>query len=361
MWQRGIVRGTTIFGGTLLIALLCMAGTSFSWSRDYSSLVELLRLQDKQEAPLYAFNTFEQGFDEDGHALDLRFFNEHPALVRNIRRDLGHGEIAWRLEHSRHRLLFVPERREKLARLFEQYCAHVIDYTLQEIRLENPYTEIVTLARENPELPGEGVTVFLVHNLVEEVVGTYIFSNPFRKSLKIDLSRKTFLGEVGSYTTNICFGESGEPEILRDRFTIWQTTARNPFTVLSVPMEETLHIALREHTHRAIQEQLGPDGAIGVASLQEIVDHWMAVEEALVGGVMYALLPPFLRRYAKNLPDTFIEKDLESRRKFEQYRYLGRAIEVVHRVGYEEAIRTYTDHPKDFKMLLGRPPALHHS
>jgi hypothetical protein len=350
-----------IVGGALLMAFLLMALSSFPRPRDYSSLVELLRLQHKEEAPLYAFNTFEHGLDEDGHALDLRFFNEHPALVSNIRRDLGDGEIAWRLEHSRHRLLFVPERREKLAGLFQDYCAHVIDYTLRETKLENPYVGIVALAKERPELPKQGVSVFLVHNLAEEVVGTYVFSSPIRKSLKIDLSRKTFLGEVGSYTTNICFGESGEPEIERDRFTIWQTTARNPFTVLSVPVEETLHIALREHTHRAIQEQLEPNAARGVETLEETVDQWIAVEEALVGGVMYALLPPFLETHAKNLPNSFIEEDIESRGKFKQYTHLRIAIQVVDRIGHEEAIRRYADHPKHFKALLGQPSRPDHS
>lgn len=344
-----------------MIAFLLLPRFTFPKSKDYSSLVELLRLQHKEEAPLYAFNAFEENLGEEGHPLNLRFFNEHPTLVRDIRRDLGHGEIAWRLEHSRHRLLFVPERREKLARLFEDYCTHVIDYVLQETRLEDPYVEIVTLAEENPELPKKGVTVFLVHNLAEEVVGTYVFSNPVRKSLRIDLSRKTFLGEVGSYTTNICFGDSGEPEIIWDSFTIWQTTARNPFTVLSVPVEETLHIVLREHTHRAIQEQLRPETAKGAESWGEVVGDWMAVEEALVGGVMYNLLPRYLKRHAKTLPDSFIEEDIESRGKFKQYLHLRRAIEVVGKLGHEEAIRMYRDHPKKFRMLLGQPYALNHS
>ena len=350
MWKRGLFRKTALVTGTLLVAYLLLPRVTLPKPKDYSSLVEILSLQDEKEAPLYAFNAFEEDLDEDGHLLDLKFFNEHPTLVRNIRRDLGHGEIAWRLEHSRHRLLFVPERREELARLFEAYCAHVIDYVLQETKLENPYVEIVTLAQETPALPEKGVTVFLVHNLAEEVVGTYVFSNPIRRSVKVELSRKTFLGEAGSYTTNISYGDSGEPAILWDSFTIWQTKARNPFTVLSVPVEETLHIGLRKHTHRAIQEQLERAAA---EPLKEIVDDWVAVEEALAGGVTYALLPRFLKRHAKNLPASFIEDDIESRGRFQQYLHLRRAIEVVGALGHKEAIRMYKDHPKNFKMLLG--------
>jgi len=333
MWQRGSLRAITIVGGVLLVAFLFMPRSSFPRPRDYSPLVELLKIQQKEEAPLYAFNPFEDASDEEDNLLGLRFFNENPSLVRNIRKDLGPGEIEWRLEHSRHRLLFVPEKRERMARLFKDYCGHVIDYTLEQTKLENPYVEIVTLAEEIPELPKKGVAVFLVHNLAEEVMGTYVFSNPNRKSVKVDLSRKKFLGEVGSYTTTIFLQGQGEPEFRWDRFTIWQTTARNPFAVLCVPVEETLHIAVREHTHRAIQEQFEANSAKDAGDLEGIVADWMAVEEALVGGVVHALLPRFLKSYAKNLPDSTIEEDIASRNEFEQYQHPQRAIEVVRDLG----------------------------
>lgn len=352
MLQRGSLRAITIVGGVLLAAFLFLPRSSFPRARDHSPLVELLKTQQKEEAPLYAFNPFEDAFDENASSLGLRFFNENPRLVRNLRNDLGPGELEWRLEHSRHRLLFVPEKRERLARLFQDYCGHVIDYTLEQTKLKNPYVEIVTLAKEIPELPEEGVTIFLVHNLAEEVMGTYVFSNPGRKSVKIDLSRKTFLGEVGSYTTNIFLRGKGEPEITWDRFTIWQTTARNPFTVLCVPVEETLHIAVREHTHRAIKEQFEANAAKDAEELEGIVTGWMAIEEALVGGVVHALLPGFLKSYAKNLPDSTIEEDIKSRSEFEQYQHLQRAIEVVGELGYEGAIRIYADHPGKFKELV---------
>jgi hypothetical protein len=342
----------TIVGGILLVAFLSIPRSTFPRPRDYSPLVELLKTQQKAEAPLYAFNPFEDAFDKDADSLGLRFFNENPRLMRNIRKDLGTGEIEWRLEHSRHRLLFVPEKRERMARLFEAYCGHVIDYTLQQTKLENPYVEIVTLAKETPELPEEGVTVFLVHNLAEEVMGTYVFSNPARKSVKIDLSRKTFLGEVGSYTTNIFLQGGGEPEFTWDRFTIWQTAARNPFSVLCVPVEETLHIAVREYTHRAIQEQFQANAATDAEALEGIVADWMAIEEALVGGVVHALLPRFLKSHARNLPDSSIEEDIKSRREFERYQHLERAIEVVGELGHEKAIRIYADHPGKFKELV---------
>jgi hypothetical protein len=352
MRKRGFLGAITIAGGLLLVVSLLVPRSSFPRPRDYSPLVELLKTQHKEEAPLMAFSPFEEGLGEDANALGLRFFNENPGVVRDIRRDLGAGEIEWRLERSRHRLLFVPERRERMATLFEDYCGHVIEYTLEQTKLENPYVEIVTPARGTPRLPEDGVTIFLVHNLAEEVMGTYVFSNPGRKSVRIDLSRKTFLGEVGSYTTNIFLHGQGKPEFRWEKFTIWQTTARNPFAVLSVPVEETLHIAVREHTHRAIREQFEGNASKESEVLEAIVADWMAVEEALVGGVVHALLPRFLKSHAKNLPDSTIEEFVESRSEFERYQHLDRAIAVVRELGHKKAIRIYADHPGKFRDRL---------
>ena len=352
MPQRRPLRAITIVAGLLLVAFLFLPRSSFTRPRDYSPLVEYLKTQQKEEAPLYAFNAFEKGFDEDANLLGLQFFNENTSLVRDIRKDLGPGEIEWRLEQSRHRLLFVPEKRGRMARLFEDYCGHVIDYTLKRTKLDNPYVEIVTLAQQTPELPEQGVTIFLVHSLAEEVLGTYVFSNPDRKSVRIDLSRKTFLGEIGSYTTNIFLQGKGRPEFTWDRHTIWQTTARNPFSVLCVPAEETLHIAVREHTHRAILEEFDANPSKAGEELEQIVADWLAIEEALVGGVVHALLPGFLKRHAKNLSDSTIDEFLESRNEFEQYQHLEKAIRVVREMGYKKAIRVYADHPGKFKERL---------
>jgi hypothetical protein len=352
MRKRDLFRGIAVATGTCIFAFFCISSDASPKPGDYSRLVEFLNLQQQEESPLYAFNTFEDDVTPDSPQTDLRFFNEHPTLVRNIRNDLGNGSIQWRLEHSRHRLLFVPETREAFARLFEGYCRDVIDYILRKTDLENPYVTIETLLREKPDLSQSGVHVFLVHNLAKEVVGTYVFSNPIRESIMIEISRKTFLGEVGSYTTNIRFRPSGEPEFLWDSFTVWQTTAKNPFAVLCVPVEETLHIALRDHTHRVIQQHLDPEEMKDAAAPEAVVDDWMAVEEALVGGVTYALLPSFLKRTSVEIPDSLIEEEIDSRTQFSQYRHLRNAIEAVHRVGYKNAIRMYQDHPENFRELL---------
>ena len=50
--------------------------------------------------------------------------------------------------------------------------------------------------------------------------------------------------------------KDGTIEFERNNYTIWQNSAQLPYNALIVPIEETLHIALRPHTEKAIQDEL---------------------------------------------------------------------------------------------------------
>jgi hypothetical protein len=248
--------------------------------------------------------------------------------------------------------LFVPERREEYAALLEAYCRDVIEYVLNKTDLSNPYDKIETLRHERPKISRGNVTAFLVNNLAKESLSTYSFSNHSNKTLIIELRGKVYLGEIGSYTTNIHLKDSGTFEFIKDKYTIWQTSAENPYAVLMVPVEETFHIALREHTHRAIREQIGLNSTKGIEDVTKIVEEWITVEEALAGALVHVLLPTFFKEHAGNLPHAYLEKAMESKRDFEKYRYLEKGIQVVEHMGFQEAIELYTEDPKKFKKLL---------
>jgi hypothetical protein len=78
----------------------------------------------------------------------------------------------------------------------------------------------------------------------------------------------------------------------------------------------------------------------------------MAVEEALVGGVTFALVPEFFRKYAIRLPPSLFEEEIESRGMFKKYVHLKRAIQLIEQVGHERAIKMYIDQPEDFRKSL---------
>ena len=239
------------------------------------------------------------------HRASIKFLNGHTALIKKIQKDLEGKALKWRLDKLVYRMVFVPEKRKEYATLFETYCSDVIEYTLAETKLSNPYQTLQTLVERRPEIADEGVTAFLVHNLAKEYVARYAFINRKRKKVVIELRGTVFSGKVGSYTTNIFMDENGEFRFIRDDYTIWQNSARNPYTVLMVPVEETLHIALREHTERAIKDQLELNLFIALGDVERIVDDWMAVEEAIVGGLVYATLPQFLEEHITQFTQFF--------------------------------------------------------
>ena len=342
-----------VLSTTLLALTSLTTNYGLAFPNDYTRLVNLIELEDR-EKPICVFSDFEREFDDDSHEANLDYFNRHPELIKSIRKELGGGEIRWKLDSLMHRLLFVPETRREYATLFENYCKHVIAYVLDKTNLNNPYRKLQTLDKEKPTFSDNGITVFLVHNLAKEFVAKYIFSNKRRKKVKIDLRGMVFLGTVGSYTTTVYLGNDGRLEFLRDNYTIWQNSSRNPYTVLTVPAEETLHIGLREHTERVIRERVELGSVEDLEGVENIAEDSIAIEEAITGGIVHALLPDFVERYVPNLPHSLIEEDIKSRGELKQYRHLKKGIEIVGDMGYENALKMYSNDPMEFKKLLIR-------
>ena len=71
-----------------------------------------------------------------------------------------------------------------------------------------------------------------------------------------------------------------------------------------------------------------------------------------MGGLVYATLPQFLEEHIHNLPNSLIEKDIESKMEFDQYRYLKKGIEVVESMGCKKVVKLYKEDPMEFKELL---------
>jgi hypothetical protein len=320
---------------------------------DYSRLLELIQLDDQQE-PLFVFNDFEEEFDEASHRATRQYFKENPSLIQRIKDKLQGGKLRWKLKKLKHRLLFVPENRTEYATLYKDYCLNVIHAILDKTGFDNPYDSIQILKRSKPvrHEKNEGVTVYIVHNLAKEYVGTYVFSNQTDKKVKSELKGKLYSGDVGAYTSTFVMDENGDIEFVKDKYSIWQNSATNPYTALMVPAEETLHITLREYTESAIERAVEQSHDRGSKTVEKIVEDWMAVEEAIVGGIVYRLLPSILEECIEDLSLSSIEMDLIAKSQFEKYRHLEKGITIVEEIGYREAIRMYSKDPVAFRDLL---------
>lgn len=336
---------------TVLSFYLVRAGTAAP--SDYSRLVEFIQLQDR-EAPLYIFEDYEEGFDTTSHKANLEYLNSHPGLIKKIRADLEGTSLRWRLKRLRHRLLFVPEKRKKFAALYENYCKNIIRFILNKTNFKNPFYDVLTLEQEKPELATsiDGVVVFLVHNLAKEFQATNIFTSQKEKKAEIKLKGKIFIGNIGSYAGQAELLDNGKVEFTRNAYSIWQNSADNPYTALMTPAEETLHVLLRPYTEKVIAEKVMLLPQKTITAVRGITDEWIAVEEAVAGGLVHNLLPLFFEKHLPAFPAALIEADLITKMKRKKYRYLRCGIDLAENIGYKDFLNRYKSNPDALQRLL---------
>lgn len=324
---------------------------------DYSRLLDFIEMPDLK-GPLVEFGAAEEDFDHQLNRENIAYLNQDQTLLKNIRTQLNSKTLNYQLSTSSKRLLVVPESRGEYAQLFEQYCLTAVDHLLTRIHMPSPYEQIVTLMGPLPTLtePQQpaGITAYLVHNFVDEYVEEYLFYNKGddQRKIKIKLSNRIFDSKIGSVTSFLKIEADNQFEFVREPYTLWQNSAINPFNVLIVPIEETLHILVRPFTETAMQADLVRYKPTQLEQVQQVVDEWMVVEEAIVGGVVWQVMPEILTRFIhKGSPD-FLADILTEREELPQYRLLRSAIQVVADLGINQAIDVYSNNPLDFRSMI---------
>lgn len=335
----------------LWAALVPMAWATSEEEKPLALLVDLIRLENRA-SPLYPIGNFESSPDPSVHAANMEYIQNNVKLREKIRSDLGEQPFQWRLKSLFSRLLYVPENRPEYISLYEAYCHIVIREILAKTQFPNPYSCIVTLSDRPPPPSSNGICAYIVHNLTTEIRAEYEFRNASKQAVVIELSTRFVTGEVGSYSSFLTVDADGGVGFTRDPFTIWQNSAQNPYTALMTPVEETLHVALRESTQTAIKAAIENRGIRSAREAKGIVAEWISVEEAIVGALVYHLLPPILEKQVGVEPLAFINKDIETKSGFAKYRHLKRGIRLVRDMGYRTAIRLYQDNPVAFRSLL---------
>ncbi|GAB6094984.1 hypothetical protein JCM14469_12360 [Desulfatiferula olefinivorans] len=326
----------------------------------FSGLVEKLCPSLRPER-FIAFTDYDTRHDETLRHAGLTYFNSHPDLVARIQKDLDSRQVNWHLETLSHRLAYAPESRADVADAFTLYCRQAVDELLRLTGHDNPISTISALTDPKPAVSdGRGIRVFIVHDLVREYTAQYLFSGGDDKQVMIDLSGRIPINEVGSYSSFLEYsGETNRWTFSRSPYSIWKSASSNPYTVLMTPLEETLHILLREHTEKAIIAALSrKNGPLGTDELKALMEPFMAVEEAVVGGLAYALIPQVITPRIPDLSPEWITADLTTKAGFHKYRYLGRGIELVAHLGLKESIALYARDPGAVRDLLISPSTL---
>ncbi|MBT8342390.1 MAG: hypothetical protein HKP58_14695 [Desulfatitalea sp.] len=346
----------------LLVAQITVpaaAGLIADNTADYDRLLEWIQLKDL-EGPLVLMADESGRFDHKLNRENIAYLNNNRDLIQNVLARLDAVTLKWKLAASSKRLLVVPESRREYAELFERYCKDAVHYALERTRLPNPYLRIATL-----EMPSalttvdvqEGVTAFLVHNIADEYVEEYLFFNQENTThkVKIKLANRVFTGRIGAYTSNLTIGEDFQISFEKEPYTVWQNSAENPINVLVAPVEETLHIALRTATEKAIRNRLHDLKPDSIQSVKAVVDEWMAVEEAIVGGLVADIMPEIFARLLHGSLESQLAHSLNERQSRAQYHLLHQGIRVVSELGLHQAIALYTSQPDEFQKMISTP------
>jgi hypothetical protein len=339
-----------IFSGPLL------AVNTPSETPNYSQLIDYIQKEDLS-GPLMVFGGSEENFDRQLNVENIAYINANSDLLRQIQSHLNGEHLKWKLKTSFKQLWVVPENRDEYAQLFERYCQDAVAYLLERIKRPSPYAAISTLKGPLPDfnqLNNDGITAYLVHNIADEYTEEYLFfdAENDQTQVKIKLSNREFSGKIGSVTSKLKIGENNQFEFIREPYTLWQNSAKNPYNVFIVPIEETLHIILRSATEQAMHEDLTSLKPEKLQELNKVIDHWMAVEEAVVGGLVWQIMPELLAQVAHGIPNLCLEQTKKERDEHAQYKFLDRGIDLVNRLGVDETMNLYQSSPQEFKTRL---------
>ena len=344
----------------LLLSTYARAENRTTQWHHFEHLLDFIRMEERQD-PLVEFIQIREGLDAALSQENRRFISQNEGLLEDIRTELKGNDLNWKLRQATTRLMVVPEAHPDYAALFERYCYAVIDYVLQETRLPNPYQAITTLdgPPADPILTGnEGITAYLVHNVADVYSEEYEFFATIDsdRSIRITLDNRTYRGEIGSYSSFLVVDEDRQYRFEHNPYTLWRNSADDPLNVLIAPVEETLHIALRDATEGAIKSRLTDQPPSTRADMEAVVEEWLAIEEAAVGGLVSALLPEILDRILEDNSTGDVMRTLAERHAFDKYRYLDQGIAVVNTIGIQSTIAVYLEQTHHFKAMLASPP-----
>ena len=124
--------------------------------------------------------------------------------------------------------------------------------------------------------------------------------------MKYKASGAIFSNHLGAVDLEIQSIAPGQYGLSRRAFTIWQNNTENLYTLMSIPVEETLHYQLGKATDREIAASMKNHPPENLSAAQRLAEEWMAVEESVVGGLVNrcwsAIAPCTIWRYRLAYP-----------------------------------------------------------
>lgn len=304
--------------------------------------------------PLLIFQGFQDDQDDDIKRRIARDVARNPDLLAIIQKDIGNdSNLEIQFDTLASELLFVPESRRKYADAYQEYCRNVIDLLFSKIKMGAPIHNIITLSNEYPDIPKQDITAYIVHRLGKKYKATCTFTNMRNQaSRSFKLEGAFFSDQLGSVVLEITCPEKDVFQLKRKNYTIWQNKTSNLANILAIPVEESLHYIMGQYTDKKIADTLIQKPAQYTSELSRLSSHWMSVEEAVVGGVLHALLPEFAKHFQISLSETDMQLSFLEKSHLPQYQFRQAGISFVKKIGYRSAIDLYKDDPSGFAKMI---------
>lgn len=301
------------------------------------------------------------------HQREVRKLLANDANFRaTLRQELGSDRAAVTFDEIRVRREYVPAIND--GQTCKRYAEDAIRGAMASVGESSPFDDIVVLdGSAPPALPPKGSTAaFIVHRLIKRYEVDTRFTAPSGKSVVFKTGHALASQTFGDSQMRIQYGSDGRFEPTRLNYSIWQVGTTNLATLALTPIEEAFHLLLSAHTDNNVERQLaatqdeiettnqrkGKDLHLGFLGAVTVGDYWMAVEEAIVGGMAHQTLKQLAPRIGLPLTSRDLGRWLADQRKLPQYVFRPAGVAFVDHVGGQEALGLYRENPSTFLAAL---------
>jgi hypothetical protein len=335
-----------------VLAPMEMAGAAL---REDLELVSHIPGLAERDGPLLVLRDFKSDPDVEIEQYIRSQLSQRKGLLLQLKEKLGfENQVALSVEKLQVRLMFVPQAPNGHTEAYERYCRNVTDFVFKSARADNFYATIASPKQSRPAIADSGISAFLVHRLAKAYQAVCRFRAESGKDVRYHVDGAIFSSHIGAVDLDIQWLADGQFGMKRRPFTVWQTDTENLYTLLSVPVEETLHYLLGKATDRVIASSLKDDPPLTAHAAREMAQEWMAVEESVVGGLVDHILRKYCKPHHVNTSSFATEETIPVVPSLSQYRYRRQGLRLVRHLGMETALAMYLDSPAEYRKQLLR-------
>ena len=352
MTRRQVMRlGVTGLAGWVLSPIRITSAAQL----DDLELVSTIPHMAEREGPTLVFRDFVPDPDLEVEQHIRLQLGQRKDMLDLVRKKIGfEKKVRLSVEDIQVRLMFVPQLQEAHADAYHRYCRDITAYLFEMSEMDNCYAAITIPNESYPPLSKTGISAFLVHRLAKAYRAVCRFTAESGRSVKYKTSGAIFSNHLGAVDLEIQSIAPGLFGLSRRDFTIWQNSTENLYTLMSIPVEETLHYQLGKATDREIAASMKNHPPENLFAAQHMAEAWMAVEESVVGGLVSRVLDRYCTQHHMVLPVSVPGKARPVVPSLHQYRYRDRGIQLVRNLGFQEAFALYMQSPSAFKDQLFR-------